>query len=357
MTTGENPFLHFFCMNDKQTGHTRRIRYSGTHPREFSEKYKELDPGKYPDDVERIRQKGQTPAGMHLPVCVSEILQVLDLRPGMNGIDCTLGYGGHSSMILPRIMPGGYLIGIDIDSAELQKTRRRIQSLGYDGSRFDARHINFSRINDCLNTRPEGFDFVLADLGVSSMQLDTPHRGFSFKNPAPLDLRMDGSSGETAAQMLLRITEASLIDLLVENADEPYAELLGRTVHAKRTECLTTSGLAEVVTESLKKSGVKPEECKPAVQRVFQALRIEINREFEALDQLLHVIPECLKSGGKAVFLTFHSGEDRRVKKSFKVLTEQGIYTECARRPVRPSFQEQRDNPRSSSAKLRWAVK
>lgn len=345
------------CMTDKPAKHTRRVRYTGTHPRKFSEKYKELNPEKYPSDVKRVIERGQTPAGMHLPICVREICEALKLKQGMSGIDCTLGYGGHSSKILPRIIPCGLLIGIDVDSAELAKTEKRLRSHGYDESVFAARHMNFSQIKDCLDVRPEGFDFILADLGVSSMQLDTPGRGFSFKNPAPLNLRLDNSSGETGAQLLLRITEYNLIDLLTENADEPYAELLGKTILLRKKECQTTAGLASVITETLQSKGLKPEESKPSIQRVFQALRIEVNNEFEALDQLLRSIPECLKSGGRVAVLSFHSGEDRRVKKSFKGFTEQGIYSECVRRPIRPSFQEKYDNPRSSSAKLRWAVR
>ena len=344
-------------MSEKPVTHKRRIRYSGTHPKKFSEKYKELNPEQYPEDVEKVKERGQTPAGMHLPICVNEILGALQLRKGMSGIDCTLGYGGHSSNILKRIMPGGFLMGIDVDSVELQKTENRFRNLGYDESVFAVRCMNFSSISDCLDARPEGFDFILADLGVSSMQLDMPERGFSFKNSAPLDLRLDNSTGETAAELLLRLNVDYLVNLLSENSDEPYATVLAKDMIFRVSECLTTSGLASVIAESLQSMGIKPEEIKLSIRRVFQALRIEVNNEFEALDQLLLSIPECLKSGGRVAILSFHSGEDRRVKKSFKALTEQGIYSECVRRPVRPSFQEQHDNPRSSSAKLRWAVR
>jgi len=344
-------------MTDKPVKHKRRVRYAGTHPRKFSEKYKELDPGKYPGDVKKIIQRGQTPAGMHLPICVSEIFEALNLKRGMSGIDCTLGYGGHAERILPRILPGGFLLGIDVDSHELARTEKRIRKLGFDESVFVPRHMNFSQIRDCLDVRPNGYDFILADLGVSSMQLDTPERGFSFKNSALLDLRLNNSSGETAAEMLLRITEDSLVDILTENADETHAVLLAKAILSAGTECQTTVGLASVITRALQSSKLEPDESKLSIRRVFQALRIEVNNEFEALDQLLLSIPYCLKSGGRIAVLSFHSGEDRRVKKSFKRFTEQGVYSECIRRPVRPSFQEKYDNPRSSSAKLRWAVK
>ncbi len=344
-------------MTEKPIKKKRRVRYSGTHPRKFSEKYKELNPGKYPDEIEKVKQRGQTPAGMHLPICIREICTALELKAGMSGIDCTLGYGGHSSVMLSRIKPGGKLIGIDVDSEELKKTEDRISKQGFDESMFTTRQMNFSEIKECLKSTPEGFDFILADLGVSSMQLDTPERGFSYKNPAQLDLRLDNSSGETAAELLLRSDVDSLTNMFAENSDEPHAALLAKAILQRQTECMTTVGLATVISESLAKTGASPSDIKPSIQRVFQALRIDVNREFDSLDKLLLAIPECLKSGGRVAILTFHSGEDRRVKKSFKHFTAEGVYSECVRRPIRPSFQEQHDNPRSSCAKLRWAVK
>ncbi len=343
-------------IQDKPVKHKRRVRYKGTHPRKFSEKYKELNPEQYPDDVKKVQDRGQTPAGMHLPICVNEICEVLQLGKGKSGIDCTLGYGGHSLAMLKRILPGGFLIGIDIDQVELEKTQNRFHNLGLNDTKFLTRRMNFSNIKDCLNLRPDGFDFILADLGVSSMQLDKPERGFSFKNTAPLDLRMDNSSGETAAVMLMRINEDFLVNILIENADEPYAELLGKSIITNRINCQSTIGLASVIMETLQDK-VNESDCKLSVRRVFQALRIELNKEFDALNSLLHAIPHCLKSKGRIAILTFHSGEDRRVKKSFKRLTEEGLYAQCIRRPIRASFQEQHDNPRSSSAKLRWAEK
>ena len=332
--------------------HKRRVRYSGTHPKKFSEKYKELNPEKYPDSITKIKAKGQTPAGMHLPICLKEICQVLQLRKGMTGIDCTLGYGGHSKKILNKILPGGNLIGLDIDKIELEKTKERFKALGITTPFFQTRQINFSQIKDCLQLNSGKFDFILADLGVSSMQLDTPERGFSFKNPAPLDLRLDNSSDFTAAQLLMQIDSEHLSNILVENADEPEAVKLADNIIKHRNDCQTTTGLAQVINETM---GISA--SKSTIQRVFQALRIEINKEFEALDQLLSDVPECLKKNGRVAILTFHSGEDRRVKKNFKRFVEEGIYSECVRRPIRPGVQERHDNPRSSSAKLRWAEK
>ena len=341
----------------KPVKHTRRVRYKGTHPKKYSETYKEMNPEKYPDDVEKIKQRGQTPAGMHRPICVREVCMALQLRPGIKGIDCTLGYGGHALNILPRIIPDGMLIGIDVDPGELSRTEKRIRKAGYAESVFIPKHTNFSEIRSCLELCPEGFDFILADLGVSSMQLDTPDRGFSFKVPGPLDLRLDNTTGETAYQMLEGFSETDLTEILEENANEPYAKLLSKVILSSLNECETTVGLAGLISDSLENTNLDPIARKKTIQRVFQALRIEVNNEFASLDELLQSIPRCLKSRGRVAILTFHSGEDRRVKKSFKELTSQGVYSECVRRPVRPSFQEQHDNPRSSSAKLRWAVK
>ncbi|MFH0976038.1 MAG: 16S rRNA (cytosine(1402)-N(4))-methyltransferase RsmH [Spirochaetota bacterium] len=344
-------------MTDEPKQFKRRVRYSGTHPKKFNEKYKELNPEKYQDDIEKIKLRGHTPAGSHRPICTEEICTALNLKTGMIGIDCTLGYGGHSMEILPRIMPGGALIGIDVDSIELSKAEKRIRKSGYDESLFITKYINFSEIESCLELYPEGFDFILADLGVSSMQLDTPERGFSFRNPAPLDLRLDPCSGGTAAQLLMNSTEDLIINILIENADEPYAKLIGKKIFSHRNECHTTDGLAKIIINALYKKGIKPEEAKQSVQRTFQALRVAVNNEFGALDKLLLSIPRCLKPNGRVAILTFHSGEDRRVKKKFKEYVTNGIFSECVRRPIRPSFREQHDNPRSSGAKLRWAVK
>ncbi len=337
--------------------HHRRVRYSGTHPKKFGEKYKELNPEKYQEDVEKVKMRGQTPAGSHRPICVDEILEALKISPGLKGVDCTLGYGGHTREILERLGPEGLLIGLDVDAVEQEKTISRLRGLGFDEKVFQARHLNFSQVATCLEMVPEGFDFILADLGVSSMQLDTPQRGFSYKNPAPLDLRLDPTSGETAGEFLRRVREDDLIEMLRENADEPQALLLGKAICRQRNQCQTTKGLAGVIEEIFEIKGLRKEELKSTYQRVFQALRIEVNHEFSVLNQLLESLPRCLKSGGRVAILTFHSGEDRRVKLAFKEYEKAGIFSEVVRRPLRPSGKERHDNPRSSPAKLRWAVK
>lgn len=340
--------------------HKRRVRYQGTHPRSFQEKYKELNPEKYRSDVEKIIQSGKTPAGMHIPIMVEEILDVLQIQPGMTGYDATLGYGGHTRKMLGRLQGQGHLYATDVDPVESEKTRARLAELGYGPEILTIRRMNFSQVDQVAPG--EAFDFVLADLGVSSMQIDDPGRGFTFKRDGPLDLRLDPTTGVTAAQRLRELDEEELTALLVENADEPYAEriakgVLGTLKGGGRVE--TTRQLAAIVEEALSflPQAERKEAVKKSCQRTFQALRIDVNSEFEALYAFLEKLPGVLKSGGRAAVLTFHSGEDRLVKKAFKQHLREGLYREIAGDVTRPSAQECFQNPRARSTKLRWAVR
>ena len=342
--------------------HARRVRYGGTHPRQFEEKYKELDPVRHAQEIQKVMDRGQTPAGMHRSICVKEILDFLNPQTGETGLDATLGFGGHAQQILPRLLPGGRLFGLDVDPLELPRTEARLRKLGFDESTLIVRRINFSEIATLLPEVKGGFDVVLADLGVSSMQIDNPARGFSFKTDGPLDLRLDPGSGQSAGELLLSVTRPQLRDLLTENSDEPFAVELAAALQGQYIE--TTLQLATLVRETLaatfKRSMPQEErdaETKKALQRTFQALRIEVNNEFGALDKFLHALPDCLKPGGRVVIMSFHSGEDRRVKKAFQSAERNGTYARVAPELIRPSFEEQRSNPRSSSTKLRWAVK
>ena len=344
------------------TPHPRRVRYAGTHPKRFEEKYKELDPARHAAELAKVLQRGQTPAGMHRPICVPEILAVLAPQPGDVGLDATLGYGGHAQALLARVQPGGRLFGIDVDPLELPRTEARLRALGFDASTLVARRMNFADMSTLLPQAGGGFDFVLADLGVSSMQIDNPARGFSFKSEGPLDLRLDASAGEPASLLLLRLTRLQLRELLADNADEPQADALAAALAGQYTQ--TTTELAERVRAALLPlwaRGLPPEarktETKKTQQRVFQALRVAVNDEFGVLDRFLAALPACLKPGGRVAILSFHSGEDRRVKKAFQAGERAGVFARVAPEFVRPSFDEQRANPRSSSAKLRWAVK
>lgn len=346
---------------DRQNPHKRRVRYSGTHPTRFSEKYKEHDPEKYRDVVEKVIRKGSTPAGMHLPICVEEILAILRIRPGQRGLDATLGYGGHSRRMLESLAGKGHLCALDVDAVEIAKTEARLRSLGYGPDILTVVRRNFADID---RTAEEfgPFDFLLADLGVSSMQLDNPERGFSYKKEGPLDLRLNPLGGTPASQRLRELDRWELEGMLRENSDEPYAGAIAQTIASKlkKGQAIdTTTQLADAVAKAL--AALPQEERQEAVKkscaRVFQALRIDVNGEFEALDAFLQKLPEAMTVGGRIAILTFHSGEDRMVKKSFKELEKAGIYREAAKEPIRPCAEECARNARARSAKLRWAAK
>ena len=332
----------------------RRVRYKGTHPRRFEEKYKELAPERHAGELAKVAARGHTPAGTHRSIMVAEILAALDPRPGEVALDATLGYGGHTREILPRLLPGGRLFGVDVDPLELPRTEARLRGLGFGEDVFIARRMNFAGLPR-LKAEAGGFDLVLADLGVSSMQIDNPARGFTWKAEGPLDLRLNPQRGKPAADLLATLDEAALAALLVENADEPQAGAIARTVAGQ--DLRTTRALAEAVRAALRAERLEEDEIKKALQRTFQALRIAVNDEFTVLDQFLSLLPNCLNPGGRVAILTFHSGEDRRVKKAFQQGLREGLYASTAPDPLRASPEERRSNPRSTSAKLRWAVR
>lgn len=340
--------------------HKRRVRYKGTHPRSYKEKYKELNPEKYQADVEKIMQKGKTPAGMHIPICVNEILDFLHIQPGQVGLDATLGYGGHTRRMLECLQGQGHLYATDVDPIESEKTKARLEALGYGEDILTIRHMNFAQLDEVAPGQK--FDFVLADLGVSSMQIDNPDRGFTFKQDGPLDLRLNPTVGVTAAQRLRELEEDELAGMLVENADEPYAEQIARAVmqtFRKGDKIETTRQLAGVIEQALLflPASERKEAVKKSCQRTFQALRIDVNSEFEVLYAFLEKLPTVLKSGGRAAILTFHSGEDRLVKKAFRQGQREGVYSEVARDVIRPSAEECFRNPRAHSTKMRWAIR
>jgi 16S rRNA (cytosine1402-N4)-methyltransferase len=329
--------------------HRRRPRYSGKNPRRFEEKYKELDPAKHPETIAKVLASGKTPAGSHVPIMVEEILEVLDTKPGDLVVDCTLGHGGHARALLCKILPGGRLIGLDADPIELPRTEGALRSEGFGEDCLLIRKSNFAGIQAAL--AGQGADAILADLGVSSMQLDNPQRGFTSKQEGPLDMRMNPARGLPASTWLARISANSLAEILRENSDEPHAALLAP--HLAGRLFSSTLDLANAIRAALPQR--PPEEMKKTVTRVFQAIRIEVNEEFAALDGLLRALPFCLKPGGRVAILTFHSGEDRRVKKAFQAGLREGLYSEIARDVIRASPQECHGNPRATSAKLRWA--
>lgn len=341
--------------------HKRRVRYSGTHPKKYSEKYKELQPEKYADTISKVIQKGSTPAGMHISICVKEILDFLQIQPGQQGLDATLGYGGHTLEMLKCLNSRGHIYGLDVDPIESAKTKERLNRLGYGDDILTVKLENFANI-DKVAEQVGLFDFVLADLGVSSMQIDNPERGFSYKNEGPLDLRMNPQKGTSAAERLKEISQEELAGMLIENSDEPYAEEIAKAVvsYLKRGEKIeTTTRLKTVIEETLSflPASERKEAVKKSCQRTFQALRIDVNSEFEVLYEFLEKLPDVLAPGGRVAILTFHSGEDRLVKKSFKQLKKQGIYQEISKEVIRPSAEECARNSRARSTKMRWAIR
>jgi 16S rRNA (cytosine1402-N4)-methyltransferase len=346
-------------MADGEIPHKRRVRYRGTHPRGYGEKYKELDASRYAADAQKVIERGQTPVGTHRPICVKEILGILAPKPGDFGLDATLGFGGHTREILPLIAPGGRLYATDVDPLEAPRTEQRLRDLGYTENEFILRRMNFAGIEKVRAEAGRGFDFILADLGVSSMQIDNPARGFTFKADGPLDLRLNPGHGQSAAALLRACTQGELALMLYANADEPHAEDIATEIVSRRGRIATTLDLADAVRTALKglPKDVREEETTTSLKRTFQALRIAVNDEFGALDRLLACLPDCLAPGGRAAILSFHSGEDRRVKKSFQAFAREGAYSAVAPDPVRPSAEERRSNPRSAGAKLRWAVR
>lgn len=332
--------------------HQRRPRYRGTHPRRFAEKYKELNPERYADAVAKVIASGKTPAGSHRSIMVAEILAILAPQPGEIAVDATLGYGGHTQEILPRLQPGGKLLGLDADPIELPKTEARLRAAGFGANVFTAHRSNFAGLPQVLTLAGlSGADLVLADLGVSSMQIDDPARGFSVKLDGPLDMRMNPQRSEPASRLLQRLTPAELTTLLIENSDEPHAASLAPLLAGKIFT--TTKALATAIRHALPR--LNKDDCDLTVRRVFQGLRIAVNDEFSALDTFLRNLPSCLNPQGRVAILTFHSGEDRRVKKNFETAFRNGLYSEIAREIIRPTPAERNANPRSGPAKLRWA--
>lgn len=402
----------------EETTHKRRVRYKGTHPRTFEEKYKEHDPEKYADTVARVIEKGSTPAGMHIPIMVKEILDFLQIRPGQKGLDATLGYGGHTRKMLEKLTEAsgtseltdevyikddaqtkgdswknpeensednstdnpadnsennseevfrrkaaeGHLYALDVDPIEIVKTGERLQKAGYGEEILTILQQNFANL-ETVAKEYGPFDFMLADLGVSSMQIDDPKRGFSYKADGPLDLRLDPQHGIPASQRLRELNREELIGMLVENSDEPYAEQIASEIcktFKKGGSMDTTTALREAIERALcflPENKEKKDILKKTCQRVFQALRIDVNSEFEVLEAFLNALPEALADGGRVAILTFHSGEDRLVKKAFQQYYREGIFEEIATDVIRPTAEECRQNGRARSTKMRWAVR
>lgn len=332
--------------------HRRRPRYRGTHPRRFGEKYKELDPERDPATIAKVLASGKTPAGMHVPIMVGEILDFLRPAPGQIGLDATLGYGGHAEKLLASLQPGGRLIGMDVDPVQLPRTVERLRALGFGESVFHAVRSNFAGLPKVV-AESGPVDFLLADLGCSSMQIDDPGRGFTFKAAGPLDMRMNPERGLSAREWLCRAKQETLATALRENADEPRAEDLAARLAG--SDFADTLALARAIRAAL--SGQTEESIDTSIRRVFQAIRIAVNDEFGALDGFLRALPQALKPGGRLAILTFHSGEDRRVKHSLREGRRLALWENGHEDVIIAGAEERRANPRSQPAKLRVAIR
>ena len=298
---------------------------------------------------------------MHISIMVKEILEFLAIKPGETGLDATLGYGGHTKEMLKCLNGEGHIYGLDVDPIESAKTKERLEKQGFGNDILTVKLMNFKDIDQVAEEAGK-FDFILADLGVSSMQIDNPDRGFSYKVEGPLDLRLNPQKGISAAERICNISREELMGMLIENADEPYAEEIADAVVTKQKrgeKIVTTKDLQRVIEEALSflPKGEQKEAVKKSCQRTFQALRIDVNQEYEVLYEFLEKLPGVLAPGGRVAILTFHSGEDRLVKKSFKRFLKEGEYAEIAKDVIRPSQEECVKNPRARSTKLRWAIK
>ena len=347
---------------ETQTPHKRRQRYKGKYPRKFEEKYKELQPEKYQDTIAHVIQKGNTPAGMHRSIMVKEILDFLKIQPGEIGFDATLGYGGHTKAMMECLQGKGHMYATDVDPEESAKTRKRLADQGFGEDILTVKLQNFCTIDE-IAKEVGGFDFILADLGVSSMQIDNPKRGFSFKIDGPLDLRLNQEKGISAAERLDSISREELAGMLYENSDEPYCEELAKAITdeiRKGNRIDTTTKLRNIIAKTLDflpNNKEKKDIVRKTCQRTFQALRIDVNNEFEVLYEFMEKLPSALRPGGRVAILTFHSGEDKLVKKALKAGYKEGIYSEYSKDVVRPSAQECVQNGRARSTKMRWAVR
>ncbi len=341
---------------DVPTPHRRRPRYSGKNPQRFEDKYKELNPERYAETIAKVRASGKTPAGQHVPILLNEIMRLLAPQPGERAVDCTLGYGGHASALLKAVQPGGTLLALDQDPLEIVRTESRLRASGCEESALVVKRMNFAGLPRALGELgwSDGADVLLADLGCSSMQFDNPARGFSFKHDGPLDMRMNPQRGVSARELLQKLSAEKLTAILSDNADEPHAKLLAQAL--AETDHVTTRSLAEAVRRALPHR-VNDEDREATVRRSFQALRIAVNEEFTALDTFLRQLPACLRPNARVAILTFHSGEDRRVKHLFREGLRSGLFSATNDEVIRPSSHETRDNPRAAPAKLRWAVK
>ena len=346
-------------LSDTPPTHQRRVRYSGKNPRRYDQKYKELDPERDPATIAKLLAAGKTPAGQHRPILVQEILDHLSPQSGQSGADVTFGYGGHSDALLGQIGETGKLLALDIDACQLSKSEMRLQALGHKEQTLTVVKSNYAGLKKVMSQLgwTDGLDFLLADLGLSSMQIDDPDRGFSYKHDGPLDMRMNPNRGASASVWIARCSSVEkLTRVLIEGGDDPNAARIAAAIFAARSqEPIETTMQLRRIIERILPANVSDKTLKSTLARTFQAIRIAVNNEFSALDSFLAQIPTCLRSGGRVAILSFHSGEDRRVKHHFRDGFRNGIYQEISPDVIRPTAKETGQNSRAAAAKLRWA--
>lgn len=291
----------------------------------------------------------------HLPVMVSEVLQYLAPRPGAVIVDGTAGTGGHGIAIAPRLLPDGRLVAVDRDPDALTLASQRLTEFTPQVACVPGNYRDLPRLLNDLGVR--GLDGLLLDLGMSSLQVDRAERGFSFGKPGPLDMRMDPEAAETAADVVNSRSAEELTQLFGVLGEERYAgRIARRIVQARAQEPITTTEqLARIIAGAVPPAA-RHGRLHPAT-RCFQALRIAVNDELGALEELLAALPDLLNPGGRAVILTYHSLEDRPVKRAFLDGQRAGVWTVLTKKPVTPSDEEVRTNSRARSAKLRAVVK
>ena len=291
----------------------------------------------------------------HTPVLPEEVVKLLAPQPGDVVVDATVGAGGHAALIAQAIRPAGALCGLDVDAAALDIAAERLADCD---CRVSLHRRNFAELGLLLEESGiPGADVLLADLGVSSMQLEDPQRGFSFSTDGPLDMRMDERSGRRAAELVNRLGERELADLIYRYSQERFSRRIAKRVcSARREGRITTTGqLAAIVCRAV---GADPHSRRSKIHpatRTFQALRIAVNDELAALAKFLEQAPRCLKTGGRFGVISFHSLEDGMVKRDFRRRREQGIYEIVTKRLVVAGADERASNPRARSAKLRVA--
>jgi 16S rRNA (cytosine1402-N4)-methyltransferase len=290
---------------------------------------------------------------------VDEVLDHALASPGDVVVDCTIGDGGHALALLERVRPGGRLIGLDLDPAQIARAGERMRAAGVGPDECRLRSDSFARLPEVLAVEGlAGVDIVVADLGVSSLQFDDPARGLNYKGVGPLDMRIDRSRDRpTAGDLIASLDVDGLAAILERNADEPHAAVIARLL--KREPAVTSHSLERTIRLGLATlmPALSKQAAKDSVRRTFQALRIAVNDELAALEALLAALPACLNPGGRAVIVTFHIGEERRVKSAFLAGRRAGVYADVSQGILRPSRAEILANRRSSSARLHWAVR